>query len=113
MAENEVIVFSRFGMGDAPPELQLILVQKLLSLWIQSGNLPEKIIFYTQGVKLACVGSPVLEQLKQMENQGLELILCKTCLDFFQLSDQVEVGIVGGMGDIIEILQKAKKILFI
>lgn len=113
MTENEVIVFSRFGMGDAPQELQLILVQKLLSLWIQSGNLPEKIIFYTQGVKLACVGSPVLEQLKQMEKQGLELILCKTCLDFFQLSDQVEVGIVGGMGDIIEVLQKAKKVLFL
>jgi hypothetical protein len=41
----------------------------------------------------------------------VELVLCSTCLDYFNLSEKVEVGIVGGMGDILTALQQAGKII--
>ena len=111
MDSETVLLFTKNGMGEAPEELQQGLTVKFLSLLEQSGQLPAKILFYTDGVKLACPGSPVLEQLRVMEMKGVELVLCKTCLDYFHLADQVSVGIVGGMPDIIEALQKAGKVV--
>lgn len=111
MDKNTVLVLTADGMGDAPQELQHLLANKFLGLLLESSVLPAKILFYTNGVKLACKGSPVLENLRKIEEQGVELILCSTCLDYFSLTDQVAVGIVGGMTDIIEAMQKAEKVV--
>jgi sulfur relay (sulfurtransferase) complex TusBCD TusD component (DsrE family) len=111
MQNDTVFLFTRSGMGQAPPDLQANLVFKFLSLVLESGSLPAKILFYTEGVTLACAGSPVIDLLKQYEQKGVELILCKTCIDYFLLAEKVEVGIVGGMGDIIEVMQKAGKVI--
>jgi len=111
MNEETVLLFTRNGMGDAPEELQQMLTGKFLSLLLESGHIPAKILFYTEGVKLACKGSSVIESLKKLETGGVELILCKTCLDFFKLGDQVEVGIVGSMADMIEAMQHAQKVI--
>jgi len=75
--------------------------------------LPKVICFYTDGVKLACDGSPVLEELAQLEQRGVHLILCQTCLNTFGLSDQVRLGIVGGMGDIITAMWQADKVIMV
>lgn len=111
MDQHTVLLFTRNGLGQAPEDLQQGLTVKFLSLLEQSGQLPAKILFYTDGVKLACQGSPVLEQLRVMATKGVELVLCKTCLDYFHLTEQVAVGIVGGMPDIIEAMQKAGKVI--
>jgi sulfur relay (sulfurtransferase) complex TusBCD TusD component (DsrE family) len=106
-----VLLFTRNGMGHGPEALQKTLASKFLGLLMQSGELPAKILFYTDGVKLACKGSDVIGVLKDMKENGVELILCKTCLDSYGLTDTVEVGIVGGMPDIIEAMQKADKVI--
>jgi len=108
---NTVLLFTRNGMGDAPAELQQRLTVKFLSLLADSGARPGKILFYTEGVKLACNGSPGLEPLRALEAQGVELVLCQTCLDFYELHDQVAVGVVGGMPDIIEAMRMAEKVI--
>ena len=46
-----------------------------------------------------------------MQQRGVELVLCKTCLDYFGLTNTTQVGVVGGMGDIIEAMQKAAKVI--
>ncbi len=111
MNKRTVLLFTRCGLGEAPAELQGLLAQKFLSLITEASLLPSKILFYTDGVKLACVGSPIIEQLKHLETKGVELVLCKTCLDYFGLADQVQVGIIGGMPDIIEAMSKAEKVI--
>jgi sulfur relay (sulfurtransferase) complex TusBCD TusD component (DsrE family) len=108
---NTVLVFTRYGMGDAPAELQHRLAVKFLALIEDARFFPAKILFYADGVKLACEGSPVMEALRQLQARGVELILCQTCLDYFGLRDKVAVGIVGGMPDIIEAMQKAQKVI--
>jgi hypothetical protein len=111
MDENTILLFTRYGLGDAPDDLRITLTVKFLSLIQAGGTLPAKILFYTDGVKLACQGSPVLSLLKSIESAGVELILCKTCLDYFNLTGNVAVGIVGGMPDIIEAMTKAAKVI--
>lgn len=111
MESDTVLLFTRNGIGHAPEDLQQTLVKKFLSLFHESNQMPAKILFYTDGVKLACEGSEVLDALQAMESKGVELVLCKTCLDYFGLGEQVKVGVVGGMGDIIEALQKAGKVI--
>lgn len=111
MDRNTVILFTRNGLGNAPLELQQTLVAKFLALTLESGKLPGKILFYTEGVKLACKGSPVIDSLKTIEDKGVELVICQTCLNYFNLADQVGVGIVGGMGDILTALQQASRVL--
>ena len=111
MRNDTVLLFTRSGLGHAPAELQNKLVSKYLSLTLESQDLPNKIILYTEGVRLACEGSPVLEQLDQLEKAGVEIVLCQTCLEYFGLASQVKVGVVGGMGDILEALQKAPKVV--
>ena len=111
MNNQTILLFTRNGIGDAPADLQGKLAQKFLTLLLESNLLPAKILFYTDGVKLACSGSPVIDQLKQFQARGIELILCKTCLDYFGLGTQVEAGIVGGMPDIIEAMAKAEKVI--
>ncbi len=111
MDENTVLLFTRYGMGEAPDELQQRLAGKFLSLLNDAGTFPSKILFYTDGVKLACEGSPVLEHLRALQARGVELVLCQTCLDYYGLTERVAVGVVGGMPDIIEAMQRAEKVI--
>lgn len=111
MDENTIILFTRYGLGDAPEALRLNLAVKFLTLTLESGRLPAKLVFYTEGVRLACHGSPVVELLQRFESRGVELVLCSTCLEYFELREDVAVGVVGGMTDILETLQLAGKVL--
>ena len=111
--KNDVILVTNNGMGHADENLQLLLIDKYLDILLQNDSLPDVICFYTDGVKLACEGSPVLEQLRVFESKGVRLIVCSTCLSYFGLNEKVQVGIVGGMGDIVEAQAKAEKIISI
>lgn len=112
MQADTLVSFTRNGMGHTDDGA---LQQKLAGVWLtmalENDRLPGAITFYTDGVRLACEGSPVLEQLKAMEAQGVRLILCKTCLDAFDLLDKVAVGVVGGMGDIFAAQTHAAKVV--
>jgi hypothetical protein len=108
---DTIIVLTRNGMGDADPALQQKLVQTYFKLLDEHDILPGAICFYTEGVRLAARGSVILEQLQSLERKGVRLILCSTCLTFLGLADQVEVGIVGGMTDILEAQRLAGKVI--
>jgi sulfur relay (sulfurtransferase) complex TusBCD TusD component (DsrE family) len=107
-----VILFKNNGMGlTGEQPLQDKLTKTFLTLTQQNQNLPRAICFYTEGVKLACDGSPVLDELRSLEARGVRLILCQTCLDYFGLKDKVRAGIVGGMGDIMTAMWQADSVL--
>ena len=106
-----VILIANEGMGKADLELQTKLVGTYLKLLVENNYLPNAICFYTDGVKLVVNGSPVLDQLQQLEQKGVRLIICSTCLNYFGLIDKVQVGIMGGMLDIVEAQAKATKVI--
>ena len=111
--KNTVILVTRFGMGEAEPELQLKLISTYFKLLDENSILPAAICFYADGVKLVVEGSPVLDSLRSLSEKGVRMILCSTCLNFFNLTDQVKVGIIGGMPDIIEAQMQAEKVISI
>ena len=61
---------------------------------------PDAILFYNDGVKLCCEGSTLLDDLRGLEAAGVEIIACGTCLNFFELADQLRVGRVTDMLEI-------------
>ena len=74
-------------------------------------DLPKIIVFYNEGVKLICSGSPVIDILKETEKKGVKLLACKTCLNHYKILDKVEVGICGTMMDIITLQAEASKVI--
>ena len=111
--KDTVILVTNNGMGNAEPALQQMLLGKYLELLQSNSELPAAICFYTDGVKLTCKGSPLLTHLRALEEKGVRLIICSTCLNYFNLTDKVRVGIIGGMADIIEAQTKAAKVITI
>jgi hypothetical protein len=111
MVKGIVYLFTRNGLGNAPEELQRILAVNFLGLVVDSGRIPEKVLFYGNGVKLACEGSEVIEGLQSLEGLGSRLILCRTCLEYFRLIEKVRVGTVGKMTDILAALQEATHVV--
>jgi intracellular sulfur oxidation DsrE/DsrF family protein len=106
-----VLLITTDGMGRASLDLQHKLVSTYLRLLDESNTLPAAICFYTDGVKLVVEGSPVLEQLKALAAKGVHLIICRTCLEYFGLEERVQVGVIGGMTDIIEAQWRASKVI--
>jgi intracellular sulfur oxidation DsrE/DsrF family protein len=88
--KEAVLLITKPGMGQADEKLQTTLFVKYLELLLQNGSLPTAICFYTEGVKLVVTGSPVLAQLKALEAQGVRLVVCSTCLNYFNLTGQVQ-----------------------
>ena len=109
--KDTVILVTRQGMGSADEGLQMKLLGTYLKLLLENGLVPGAICFYTDGVKTAIDGSPVLDALAELEKRGSHLILCQTCLTAFGLLDRVKIGIVGGMGDIQAAQAKAAKVI--
>jgi len=108
---DTVVLITRNGMGSGETELQQRLVVTYLKLLLENGTLPGAICFYTDGVRLVVEGSPALEPLRQLEERGVHLIVCQTCVNYYSLADRVQVGVVGGMGDILAAQAKAAKVI--
>jgi hypothetical protein len=94
------LLFTRNGMGQADPALAQKLAGSYLDLLDLEDRLPATICFYAEGVKLACEGSPVLETLSGLAERGVTLLVCTTCLQFFDLEARLAVGEAGNMRQI-------------
>lgn len=89
---RKVIVVQGEGLGRGDDKLGLLLMANFLRLLGESETKPEQLIFWNTGVRLLCEGSPVLDYLKNLEKQGVELLACTTCLEYFGLHDKMVVG---------------------
>lgn len=109
--DRALIVITAAGMGSGEEELRVKLLKTYLKLLAESGTKPGAIALYTDGVRLACDGSPVLAELEALADARVPIILCMTCLNYYRLTDRVRVGVIGGMGDIIAAQQAAEKVI--
>ncbi|WP_163715493.1 DsrE family protein [Mangrovibacterium lignilyticum] len=109
--KNTLIQITSKGMGQGDEELGLLLLKNYFTLLAEESKLPRVLAFYNGGVHLICSGSPVIEQLKVLEEAGVRLLACKTCLKHFDLLDKREVGIEGTMIDILELQKVADMVI--
>ena len=109
--QNTLLQINNYGMGHGDEELGLKLIANYLKLSLEDNRLPKIVTFYNSGVKLICEGSPVIEVLKAAEAKGTQLMACKTCLDYYGLTDKIQVGMAGTMIDIITLQAGADKVI--
>lgn len=100
--KDMTIAFSSSTMGEGSEELGKILMKSFIYTLTESVPYPSTLVFYNGGVKLTCEGSEVLDDLKKLEEQGVEILSCGTCLDFFKIQDKLQVGGVTNMYTILE-----------
>ena len=77
----------------------------------KQDKLPSKILFYNSGAYLTCEDSDSLEDLKTLEAEGVEIYTCGTCLNFYDITDKLAVGSITNMYDIVEMMEKAGKVI--
>ena len=106
-----VLVVSSDIMGRGNAELGNILIRGFFHTLGEVEPLPRTIIFFNTGVKLACEGSPVLDDLRALEAQEIEILVCGTCLGYFEVTEQLAVGQVSNMYDIAETMLGAGKVV--
>ena len=106
-----VLVVSSDIMGRGSAELGNILIRGFFHTLGEVEPLPRTIIFFNTGVKLACEGSPVLDDLRALEAQEIEILVCGTCLGYFEVTEQLAVGQVSNMYDIAETMLGAGKVV--
>ena len=108
LAEQEYRVLFTVGDAAAAPteEVPVCAPDTLLKAFVfaltQQDRLPKTILFYNGGAALTCEGSPMLEDLKALEAQGVEIMTCGTCLNFYGLTEKLAVGSVTNMYAIVE-----------
>ena len=98
-------------MGLGNEELGRVLMKAFLKTLKRATPLPREIIFINNGVHLTTTGSEEIETLRELAEAGVEIVSCGTCLDYFGKLDEVEVGSVGNMFEIVERLNRAAKII--
>jgi len=69
------------------------------------------IVFISNGVKLTTKGSYVLEALTKLKDQGYEMLICGTCLDYFKIREKVKIGTISNAVEIVESLTNAQKVI--
>lgn len=106
-----VIFIDSDSIGRGSEDLGRILMRSFLQTLAASEIKPRKIIFLNSGVKLACEGSEVLEDLQEFSQDNVEILSCGTCLDYFRLKEKIRVGRVSNMYEILTSLAQAGKVL--
>ena len=106
-----VIAVGSNCMGSGDDALGATLMKGYLYAVSQQEQLPKTILFYNGGAKLTVEGAVSVEDLKNMEAQGVEILTCGTCLNFYGLGDKLAVGGVTNMYTIVEKLASAAKVI--
>jgi selenium metabolism protein YedF len=110
---NYVMTVKRNRMGDGADELGEILLKAAINTIPDMDLKPNKMIFFNSGILMTLKDSTVVESLKKLENIGIEILVCGTCLDYYQKKDELAVGRISNMYDILDSMSKAGKVIFL
>ncbi|HUX94305.1 MAG TPA: sulfurtransferase-like selenium metabolism protein YedF [Bacteroidales bacterium] len=106
-----VVAISSDKMGDGDEEFGVLLMTNFIMAIHDLDILPSKMVFYNSGVFLGRKDSEVIELLKDLERMGVALFLCGTCITHYSLKDEVIIGTVSNMFEIVQIMSSAEKVV--
>ena len=106
-----MVVLSANTMGTGEEKLGKALMKAFVFALTKQDVLPETILCYNSGAYLTCQGADTLEDLKLLESEGVTILTCGTCLDFYGLKEKLAVGGVTNMYDIVERMEAAATIV--
>jgi len=98
-------------LGRGPAELGERLMGAFFASLLEIEPKPRTIVFMNSGVKLVIEGARPLEDVRALAAQGIDVLVCGTCLGYFGLTEQLAVGRISNMYDIATVLLEAGKIV--
>lgn len=107
------ILISTDKLGKGSEELGKILMKGYLYALTESMPYPSTVLLMNEGIHLATENEDAIKNLKMMEEKGVEIIVCGTCLNYYQCTDELKVGIVGNMYSMVEKMNSAQKVIHI
>lgn len=107
-----VVVVKSEVMGDGDSELGTMLLRGYLNAVAESDKLPKAMVLYNSGVKCAIDGRDTQKALSQIEQLGVAIIICGTCVDYYNVKDQTTIGTISNMYKIAETLSKAGSVVY-
>lgn len=106
-----VVVISGDRMGRGNDELGHVLIRSFIHTLLTLEPLPDTLIFYNTGVKLTVKDSEVFDDLKKLEEAGVSVLVCGTCLNYFGITGDLAVGVVSNMYDITSTMAAAERLV--
>ena len=106
-----LVVLSANVMGTGDAKLGTSLMKAFVFALTKQDQLPDTILCYNTGARLTCEGADTLEDLKLLESEGVTILTCGTCLDFYGLKEKLAVGGATNMYDIVERMENAAQII--
>ena len=111
-APPRVVVFIASDLfGEGEKELGSILMRSFVKTLKQLDPLPECIVFANSGVRLTTEGSDLAADIKDLENSGVQILSCGTCLDYYHLKGKLQTGYESNMFEIATILASADRLV--
>ncbi len=105
--DNAVVLITGETLGSGDDELGALLMRSFIKT-LKTLEPPVKtMLFLNGGVKLTCSGSSLIDDLKELEQAGVDIRSCGTCLDYFRLRDNLAAGVVGDMKGTVDTLAGA------
>ena len=98
-------------IGAGNEELGKSLMKMYFYTISEGENLPQSVLFMNDGVKVPTLNEQAIEHLKDLENKGVEILVCGACLNFYGLEENLKVGKVSNMYDITNSMKEASKVI--
>ena len=94
MANNKelLVLVKSSGFGEGEPDLGEKLLKSFMQVLLESGKMPDRMVFMNSGIFLTTEGSPLADIIEQFEKKGVEILSCGTCLDYYDRKDKLIVG---------------------
>lgn len=105
--KNLFILISSDKLGSGDDKLGTVLMKSYMFALSESDVIPKTLVFLNSGVKLTSHGSEVIESIQKLEDKGVEILSCGTCLDFYNLKDKLLIGTISNMYTIVEKMNNA------
>ncbi|MHB0870248.1 MAG: sulfurtransferase-like selenium metabolism protein YedF [Chloroflexota bacterium] len=112
-SDGTVLVLDSATLGRGDDDLGSQLMVNFLRALAFRDEVPGTVLCYNAGVKLAEQGSPAVPMLEALAQKGAEIVLCGTCVSYFQLSERLALGRVSNMQEIVDTLMKAEKAIYV
>lgn len=109
--KNIVVAVSKDHMGEGEEALGKTLLKAFIFALTQQDALPKTILFYNSGAYVTSTEGPSIADLKTLEAQGVEILTCGTCLDYYHLKEHLLVGGITNMYSIVETLENADVVI--
>ncbi len=109
--QGAVLLISTNQLGQGSSELGELLMRNFIYTLTKRDDHPQAIVFMNSGVKLSIADSPVIDELTELQNIGVQILVCGTCLDYYQLKEQHKAGEISNIYDISDLLFSARRVI--